>query len=275
MDIKIEDKLPILATVNGVYAVLMRNPMVMVRAGLFPFALVFLLSLWQTPQEWGQSGYYGLRVVEWLLIIGLWTFYAGQLQRFVLKGAMAAQVSFLPKLNGREWKYALTSSLVFLPLTGFAFWFDQPLFFHQPDLLVMGGITALDGISGHLYASLFLGWFTQLMAYSLPAIAEDDPRSIKSLLAASFSGLRKDFSRLFAASILVVLPLWGLVFILRLMLHMPFFTQMAMGDEASALAWNLMFLALETLKVFVGGGLLAVLWALAYGRWRKRDVCFS
>ncbi|SCA57084.1 membrane hypothetical protein [Candidatus Terasakiella magnetica] len=272
MEKKLDEKMPILAMVNGVYAVLSRNPMILLRAGLFPFLLVFLIALWSTPKSWGVESYYALRVVEWGLMVAFWTFYASQLQRFVLKGSMDGAVSFLPKLNAREGKYALASGLIFLPLSAFALWFDQPLFFHQPDILIMGGITALDGVSAHLYASLIVGWLIQLFAFVLPAITEDDPQSIKQLMRNSFHGLRHDFSRLFAASLVVVLPIWVLTFILRLVLHMPFFTRMAMGDDSSALAWNLIFIALETFKAFVGGGLLAMLWALAYGRWRNRNV---
>lgn len=269
---KLDDKLPVFALVNGVYAVLFRNPMIFVRAGLFPFLLLLAINLWHTPQSWGQEAFYGIRVIEWLMILALWTFYAVQLQRFVLKGSFEGATSFLPKLNLREWRFFKASVLVLMPLTIFAFWFDQPLFFHQPDVLVMGGITALDGVSLHLYASLFLGWIMQVFAFVLPAIAEDNPRPARDLFAMSFNALRQDFTRLFAASVLVALPLWVAVFILRLVLHMPIFTQLAMGDEASALVWNLLFLTLETAKTFIGGGLLAMLWALAYGRTRGRHV---
>jgi len=272
MEKQADNKLPVLALVNGVYAVLSRNPMILLRAGLFPFLITLLVGLWHTPQSWGPQGFYAMRVLEWGLMIGLWTFYAVQLQRFFLKGGFDGAVSFLPKLNWREGRFAQASILVTLPLTLFAFWFDQPLFFHQPDVLVMGGITALDGISTHLYASLFLGWLMQLFAYVLPALAEDDPRPLKDLFAMSFHHLRTNFSRLFAASLLVVLPVWIAAFILRLVLHMPVFTQLAMGDEASTLVWNLLFLTLETLKFFIGGGLLAMLWALAYGRTRGQHV---
>lgn len=265
-EIKQDNKLPILALVNGVFAVAKRNPMLFVRAGLFPFVLLILTGLWQTPESWGKAGYYALRSVEWVLVLGFWTFYANQLQRYVLKGAMEGAASFLPKLNIREARYALASILVFSPLTLFAFWYDQPLFFHQPDLVVMGGMTAIEGGGELLYASLFLGWLTQLFAFVLPAIAEDDVRSLPKLFQMSFETLRQDFSRLFAASLLVVLPVWLFVAMVRLVLHMPFFTQMAMADDASAVAWNLIFFALETFKIFVGGGLLAMLWALAYGR---------
>jgi len=269
---KPDDKLPVLSLVNGVYAVLFRNPMIFVRAALFPFLLTLLINIWHTPQSWGPESFYGIRILQWLLLLGLWTFYAVQLQRFVLKGSFEGAASFLPKLNQREWRFFKASVLVVIPLTFFAFWFDQPLFFHQPDVLVMGGITALDGISIHLYASLFLGWIMQIFAFVLPAIAEDDPRRTRDLFTLSFNALRQDFTRLFAASLLVVLPLWVGVFILRLVLHMPVFTQLAMADEASALVWNLIFLTLETAKTFIGGGLLAMLWALAYGRTRGRHV---
>jgi len=272
MDQQPEQKLPVMALVNGVFSVIGRNPLILVRAGLFPLLLTLLINLWHTPDSWGVEAFYAMRVVEWLLLIALWTFYAVQLQRFVLKGPMDGAASFLPKLNIREWRFAQASFIVVLPLSLFAIWFDQPLFFHQPDILVMGGITALDGISEHLYASLIIGWLTQLMAFVLPAIAEDDTRSLKDLLTASFNTLRTHFSRLFAASLMVVLPVWALAFILRLVLHMPFFTQMAMQSDASALGWNLISLALEILKAFIGGGLLAMLWALAYGRMRGQNV---
>ena len=259
-------KMPILSLVVGVKAIVRRNPMMMVRAGLFPFLLLFVIGLWQTPESWGKLGYHAVRSVEWVLVLGLWTFYAVQLQRYVLKGAMGGATSFLPKLNMRERRFAIASILVLSPMSLFAFWYDQHLFFHQPDLVLMTGLTAMDGTAELLYSSLFLGWLTQLFAYVLPAISEDDKRSLPQLFQMSFEALRHDFSRLFAASLLVVLPVWLLVAILRFVLHMPFFTQMAMADDASAVAWNLIFFALETLKVFVSGGLLAMLWALAYGR---------
>ncbi len=258
--------MPILPLVNSVYATLFRNPMVLFRAGLLPFLLLLTIGLWQTPESWGAIGFQAMRSVEWLLMLGLWTFYAGQLQRFILKGPMEGAVSFLPKLNMREARYALASIFVTAPFSAFAFWYDQPLFFHQPDLVVMGGMTAIEGTGELLYASLFVGWVTALFACVLPAISADDPRKMFAIFAGSFETLRKDFSRLFAASLLVVLPVWLLVGMIRLVLHMPVFTQMAMADEASALAWNLIFFALESLKVFLGGGLLAMLWALAYGR---------
>ncbi len=265
-----QDKLPIVALVIGVKAVVRRNPMVMVRAGLFPFLLLFVIGLWQTPESWGKVGYHAMRSIEWVLVLGLWTFYAVQLQRYVLKGAMGGAASFLPKLNKREGRFALASIMVLSPLSLFAFWYDQTLFFNQPDLVLMTGLTAMDGTAELLYSSLFLGWLTQLFAFVLPAIAEDDKRSLPELFQMSFASLRQDFSRLFAASLLVVLPVWLLVAILRFILHMPFFTQMALADDASGIAWNLIFYALETLKVFVSGGLLAMLWALAYGRMRGR-----
>jgi len=273
-DIK-QDKLPILALVNGVYAVIARNPMIVVRAGLFPFLLLLTIGLWQTPESWGSFGFHAIRSVEYVIIIALWTFYASQLQRFVLKGPMDGAASFLPKLNKREGKYAIASIMVMSPMTVFAFWYEQPLFFSQPDLVVMGGMTAIEGTSELLYASLFVGWIMQIFAFVLPAIAEDDVRRLPKLFGMSFDILRTEFSRLFAASLLVVLPVWLLVAMIRLILHMPFFTQMAMADDASALAWNLIFFALETLKVFLSGGLLAMLWALAYGRTRGKNVSTS
>ncbi len=266
------DKMPIMSLVNGVYTILFRQPMTFVRAGFFPFVLVFLTMLWETPKSWGPEGYYGMRLIEGLMMLAFWAFYAVQLQRFILKGPFEGAATFLPRLNLREWRFAKASFFVMMPLTLFDFWFEQPLFYHQPDLLVMGGITALDGVSMHLYASLALGWILQLFAFTLPAIAEDDPRTLLQLLTLSFNGLRTDFSRLFVASLLVALPVWVLAFILRLILHMPVFTQLAMQDAATGLVWNTLFILLETLKAFVGGGLLAMLWALAYGRWRGRHV---
>ncbi|NVJ92897.1 MAG: hypothetical protein HWE34_14640 [Methylocystaceae bacterium] len=265
-----EHKLPVLAMVNGVYAILMRNPMILLRAGLFPFLLLVVIGFWTTPPSWGAVGFQAMRSVEWILVLGLWTFYAGQLQRFVLKGPMNGAVTFLPQLNMREARYALASIFALAPLSVFAFWYDQPLFFNQPDLVIMGAMTALEGKGELLYAGLFLGWITQLFAFVLPAVAEDDERKIGQLLAASFEALRQDFSRLFAASLLVVLPVWLLFAMIRLVLHMPIFTQMAMADDASALAWNLIFFTLETLKVFLCGGLMAMVWALAYGRMRGK-----
>ncbi|NVK19231.1 MAG: hypothetical protein HWE30_11090 [Methylocystaceae bacterium] len=258
--------LPILPLVNGVYAVLARNPMLMVRAGLLPFLLLLTIGLWQTPKEWGDVGFQAMRSVEWVLLLGLWTFFALQLQRFVLKGPVQGAAGFLPKLDMREARFALASIFVMAPVSAFAFWYDQPLFFHQPDLVVMAGMTAIEGRGELLYAALFVGWVTQLFGYVLPAVAQEDGRKLFVIFSQSFEKLRKDFSRLFAATILVVLPVWVLVALVRLVLHMPFFTQMAMADEASALAWNLIFFALESFKVFVSGGLMAMLWALAYGR---------
>lgn len=265
---KKQQPLPILALVNGVYAVLARNPMVMVRAGLFPFLLLLVIGLWQTPEEWGEVGFQAMRSVEWVLLLGLWTFYANQLQGFVLKGPVSGAVSFLPKLNATEARFALASVFVMVPISAFAFWYDQPLFFHQPDLLVMGGMTAIEGKGELLYAALFVGWVSQLFAFVLPAVVSGDQRKLLAIFAQSFEVLRSDFSRLFAASILVVLPVWVFVTLVRMVLHMPFFTQMAMADEASALAWNLIFFALESFKIFVSGGLLAMIWALAFGRMR-------
>jgi hypothetical protein len=58
---------------------------------------------------------------------------------------------------------------------------------------------------------------------------------------------------------------------LRIVLHSSIFANMALANDANALAWNLVFIALETLNVFLSGGLLAMLWALAYGRSRTKD----
>ena len=49
---KLDDKLPVFALVNGVYAVLFRNPMIFVRAGLFPF---LLLHIWEYDLYLDQS----------------------------------------------------------------------------------------------------------------------------------------------------------------------------------------------------------------------------
>lgn len=267
---KTDDKLPILALVNGVYAILKRHPMVMFRAGLLPFLLMFVIGLWQTPPAWGDVGFQLMRSVEWALLLGLWTFYALQLQRFILKGPLEGAVSFLPKLNMREARFALASIFVGAGFAVFAFWYEQPLFFHQPDLVVMGGMTAIEGKGELLYAALFVGWLTQVFAFVLPAIAVDKPDSLIRIFAVSYETLRRDFSRLFAASLMVVLPVWLFITLIRLVLHMPYFTQWAMADDASALAWNLIFYGLESLKVFISGGLLAMLWALAYGRMKGK-----
>lgn len=259
-------QLPVMALVNGVFAVLKRNPMLMVRAGFFPFVLLVILGLWETPDHWGKTGYYALRIVEWLLSVALWTFYANQLMRFVLKGPMQGAAQFLPRLDGRELRFGQASLIVALPISLFAFWYEQPLFFAQPDMVIMGAMTALDGLGELLYASLFIGWLMQLMAFVLPLLSVGDRRPLKDLFVLSFKMLRNDFTRLFWASLLVALPVWLFIGLIRLVLHMPVFTQLAIGDPAAAVAWNLTFFVLETLKVFWAGGMLAILWALAFGR---------
>lgn len=259
-------QLPILPLVNGVYAVLARNPMMMVRAGLLPFLLLLTIGLWQTPKDWGPVGYQAMQSVEWVLMLGLWTFFAIQLQRFVLKGPVHGAVGFLPKLDMAEARFALASIFVSAPISAYAFWYDQPLFFNLPDMLALFGMTALEGKSEMLYAALFVGWVTQLFAFVLPSVVSGQGEKLFVIFARSFEVLRKDFSRLFAASILVVLPVWLFVFFLRMVLQAQFFVELAMADEANALAWNFMFEALGAFKVFVCGGLLAMLWALAYGR---------
>lgn len=264
-----KDKMPIFPLVNGVLSVIRRNPKLLLRAGLFPYLLLFAIGLWSTPESWGPIGYYAIRALELVLVICLWTFYASQLQRFVLKGPVEGAAHFLPKLNKTELRFGLTSLIILAPFSAFAIWYDQPLFFHQPDLLIMGGMTAMDGTGELLYTSLFAGWIIQIYAFILPAIADDDERSFIELCTLSFHAMRNDFSRLFASSLLVVLPVWLLFTMLRTLLYSSIFRQMALADDASALVWNLVFFAFETLNVFLGGGLLAMLWALAYGRWRN------
>lgn len=273
-----QGKLPIIALVDGVFRIILRNPMLFVRAGLFPFILLFIISLWTTPQDWDSASFYAVRTIEWLFLIALWTFFTSQLQRFVLKGPLDGSASFLPKLNKTEAKFAFASMLILLPFSAFAFWYDQPLFLHQPDLLIMGSMTAMNGIGDLLYTGLFAGWIVQIFAYVLPAIAQGDTRSILKLCSLSIEALRLDSSRLFAASLLVVLPVWLASTFLRILLHTSFITQMALSSDANALAWNLTLTLLETLNVFLSGGLLAMLWALAYGRWNniesfKNDTC--
>lgn len=267
-----KEQMPIFPLVNAVLGVLRRNPKLLLRAGLFPFLLLFIIGLWTTPESWGSAGYYAIRGLELVLVVCLWTFYTMQLQRFVLKGPIEGAASYLPKLNKTELRYGLVSFIILTPFSAFAIWYDQPLFFHQPDLLIMGGMTAMDGAGQLLYTSLFAGWIVQIYAFVLPAIAEGDKRSFIQLCTLSFHALRNDFSRLFASSLLVVLPVWVFFTLLRVALYSSSLSELALQDNASALVWNLAFFALETLNVFLSGGLMALLWALTYGRWRNMEA---
>lgn len=263
--------LPIMALVNGTFAAVLRNPMNIFRACLFPALLTVLIMQWQSPEAWGAVGYHLTRALEWVLLLWLWTASACQLQRFFLQGPMTGATRFLPRLDRTEGRFMLLSILVILPYTLFAVWYQQPLYLHQPDLIIMGSITALDGTGELLYASLVVGWATQLLAYSLPMIADGDRRSPWLILGASFHALRHDFSRLFAASLLVALPIWAFFALARMILHMPAITAWALQDEGGALVWSFASVALEAIKIFLSGSSLAILWSLAYGRWRQKS----
>lgn len=264
-------RLGIMPLVKAVYVLLKRHFASFAKAAFLPFVMVWIIGLWQTPDEWGALGLYGMRAVEYGLYLAFWTFFAIRIQTFVLKGPLEGQGGgLLPRLDMRERRFAIASACVFFPVSAYAFYFNQPLFFHMPDLVVLASITALDGYSTAIYVGLFAGWLTQIFAYVLPALALDDQQPIPEQLWKSFEALRLDFSRLFGAALLVSLPVWLGFAVLRILLHAPVFTQAALNDEATAMVWNLSLYTLETVKVFVGGGVLAILWALAFGRSQGR-----
>jgi len=261
--------LPIMAMVNATFRTALQNPLAFLRACLFPALLTILIAQWQSPPDWGVMGYHLSRIVQWGILLWLWTASARQIQRFLLKGPMQGATGFLPRLDAIEGRFLILSILVSLPFTVFAFWYEQPIYLHQPDLLVMGSMTALEGSGLLLYSSLAAGWVTQLMAYALPMIADGDQRPLRTILRTAFESVRQDFSRLFAASLLVVLPLWLFIALVRMILHLPDVTHWALQDETAGLIWSIALISLEAFKVFIGGTILAILWALAYGRTRQ------